>query len=117
MRLAPPIRGGLSGEPWHQRPPIAGMRYRPLRPFQDGWHYVDGLGEGIHLSPTHRGGRVGITDDQGYVERALEITVLTEEPVIAELVAVIGGQEDQSLVVAAVGLERRDEPAERIVEV
>jgi len=78
---------------------------------EDGGHDVDVLGERIHLPAPDRV-RLGarIADDQRDMKGLVEVGVLGELPVIAELLTVVRGKHHQAVVVGAGLAQVLDEP-------
>ena len=85
-----------SGE---QRPTVALQRHREAEPLEHRRHHVDVLGEAIGRRRVPRAcRRVGIAHDAGDVVALLEPAELLGEPVVAELLAVVGREHDERVV-------------------
>ena len=69
------------------------------------------LGEGIaHLAIGGRRLRRRVADDQRHMKGLLVVAEFRDHPVVAEIFTMIGGEDDQGVVVGAARLEEIDQP-------
>ena len=83
---------------------------------EDGRRHVDMLGEGLDHAAARAGGDQRRLDDHGHPHRGVERRLLAPAPMIAQHLAMIGGEDDQRVVIGAELLQRRDHAADMMVE-
>ena len=70
--------------------------------FQNGGHNVDTLGEGVdHGAACLLGYRPWNADYKWHLEGLIKVAVLGKRPVITQVFAVIGGENNQGVIIAA----------------
>jgi len=89
----------------------------PAQPVHDRWNAVDALAEGVDDAAA-RGARlrVRIADDHGYVVGFAEISNLPEQVMVAHLLGVIAGENDQGIVALSGLVQPAQYPADVFVD-
>ena len=117
MRLGPPVVRRLTSDEGHERRAVALHRHLQAEPVENGWHDVYVLGKGIDLAaPTSLRRRLGVADDEGDVKGFVEIPALALQVVIAEVLTMIGSEDDEGLVVLAGALQLIDDASDMVVD-
>src|SRR5271166_6317038 len=90
MRLCAPVARLRAFQEWGQRLAVALHRRFGADCIHQSWHDVHILGErGHRYTAGKMGGWSRIADDERYVERTVEISPLADQPVVAQLLAVV----------------------------
>ena len=113
-RLAPVARRPAL-EPGHKAGAVALQGDLEAETLEDRRHQVDLLGERLDRKAADRA-RAWIDDDQRHVESLRKEAFFAEQPVVAQHLAVVGGEQDQGPFDLGAGLERLDDPADMVVD-
>ena len=117
VRLGPPFVRRLTSDEWHECRAVALHRNLQAEPVKNGWHDVYVLGKRIDLAPsTSLRRRLGVADDKGDVKGFVEIPVLAMQVVIAEVLTMIGSEDDEGLVVLAGAFQLIDDASDMVVD-
>ena len=114
MRAVAPISPRPAAQRRDQRPSLHHMAGRvEAERVEDGRHHVHRLDQPRILRPARRIRRRGrVVDQHGHALDAVVEQLLLAQPVVAEVVAMVGGEDDQRVLPAAEPLQRRPHPAE-----
>ena len=110
QRRVPPCGGGLAIEERQQRGTVHRRRGLGAEPVQDRRRDIDRLGDGLDRA---RAGAMRVADQKRDVMGGPEDALLAPHPLIAQHLAVVGGQHHER----AVGLPGRVEPVEQAPDV
>ena len=117
-RLLAPARGQLRVlQHRQQRETVAFARYIEPEPVEHGRHDIDIFGE---IADLHAAAGVGlgarIADDQRDMVGLIEITELGRQPVVAELLAMIGSKDNQRRIPLTAGFQTVEQSTEIFVD-
>ncbi len=114
----PPVQRPLPPQQGFEGPALDDVaRHRAAEMLDEGRREVDGLDEGVAGRPARGVSlRRGVDDDQRHLDRDLVEQVLLAEPVVAEIVAMVGGEDDHGLVREPLLVEELEQHAELVVD-
>ena len=117
MDLGSPIFRSRAAQERDQRAPVELSRERDAESFQNGRHQVHGFGKIVN-DPAARGVgfRARVADDTGHMEMAVEIAAPAVKPVVAELIAMIGAENDNCIIVLRRFFKTRNQAADLRVD-
>ena len=117
MHLAPPIGDVADPRQSQQRAAVALARDRQAQPLQYRRHDIDRLGEAFHFpAASGIGGGRRVAQDQRHLEGLVGIALLAQQPMVAQHLAMVGGDDDQRVVVEAPFLQPGDQPADLVID-
>src|SRR5439155_19080541 len=100
-----------------ERPAVTGLWHLSVHPLKDGGHNVNGLRKLFYNTTTAASRFWGrIADHQRNPKTLVAIADLAEQVMVAELLAMITGEDDQRLVILPGRLEMPNDPAEVVVD-
>ena len=104
-------------EPRRERPPVALQRHFGLEKLGDGRQHVDVLRERRDDAPRVASNSIArVAHDEGHVERLVEPAELVHDPVVAERLAMVGGEHHQRAGREARRVEHVEDAADLIVD-
>ena len=110
---APPVIRLLAINQWRERPAIHRVRHRHAQKVQNGRRHINGFGGGGQMRSGNTAS--GHPDHQRNAKRGIEIMHLAPGVMVAQHLAMIGGDDNDRVVVLAGGFEMGDDSAEMVI--